>query len=92
MLSKYRPSEIVLATSPNTATVRRMMILWGVRPVAAKRSDSTDELVSTSIDSLKDKGLLEKDDLVIMTAGVFSYAQRHEPATDTNIMRVVRVD
>jgi pyruvate kinase len=92
MLSKYRPSEIVLATSPNTATVRRMMILWGVRPVAAKRSDSTDELVSTSIDSLKDKGLLKKDDLVIMTAGVFSYAQRHEPATDTNIMRVVRVD
>lgn len=91
MISKYRPSVPIFATSPETSTVRHMMLYWGVTPQVAPKYDSTDEMVISSIKALKASELLEKDDIAIMTAGVFSYAERNEPSTDTNLMRVVKV-
>ena len=69
-----------------------MQLYWGVKPYQAKRADSTDILVYASIELLKDKKELQEGDLVVVTAGVVSYSKRHEPASDTNIMRVVTVD
>ena len=45
-----------------------------------------------SIDALKAEGLVKEGDLAVVTAGVVSHSRRHEPATSTNIMRVVTVD
>ena len=45
-----------------------------------------------SIDLLKEKGIVREGDLAVVTAGVLSHSRRHEPATSTNIMRVVNVD
>lgn len=91
MISKYRPSVPILATSPMTSTVRHMMLYWGVSPHVAPRYDSTDEMVISSVKALKMNNLLEDDDLAVMTAGVFTYAERNDPATYTNLMRVVKV-
>ena len=41
---------------------------------------------------LKEKGIVQEGDLAVVTAGVLSHSRRHEPATATNIMRVVTVD
>ena len=40
----------------------------------------------------KEEGLVKEGDLAVVTAGVLSHSRRHEPATATNIMRVVTVD
>ena len=72
--------------------MRQMMIYWGVKPIWSRRADSTDELVETSIEELKEWGLVETGDIAIITAGMVTYASRNEPATQTNSMRVVSID
>ena len=92
MLSKWRPITPVVGLSPSGSTVRQMQILWGVRPFQAKRADSTDVLVYSSMELLKEKGVVKEGDITVITAGIVSYSRRHEPASDTNVMRVVIVD
>lgn len=92
MLSKWHPMTTLVGMSPSMASVRKMQLYWGVRPFHAKRAESTDTLVMNSIDILKENGIVKEGDLAVVTAGVLSHSRRHEPATDTNIMRVVTVD
>ena len=92
LLSKWRPSVQIIGLSPSASAVRQMQIYWGVRPFQAKRADSTDVLIESSLDLLKSKGVIEDGDITVVTAGVVTRANRHEPATHTNIMRVVVVD
>ena len=92
MLSKWHPATMVAGMSPSIDTVRRMQLYWGVHPFQAKRAESTDTLIMNSIDALKAEGLVKEGDLAVVTAGVVSHSRRHEPATSTNIMRVVTVD
>lgn len=92
LLSKWRPGVQIIGLSPSASTVRQMQIYWGVKPFQAKRAESTDVLIEQSIDMLKDKGILASGDLAVVTAGVVTRTIRHEPATHTNIMRVIAVD
>lgn len=92
MLSKWRPSAQIIGMSPSAAAVRQMQIYWGVKPFQAKRAESTDVLIESSIETLKEKHILEVGDLVIVTAGVVNHVNRHEPAPHTNVMRVINVD
>lgn len=92
MLSKWRPNALVVGMSPSMSAVRQMQLYWGVKPFHAKRAESTDVLIYSSIELLKDKNIVKTGDIVVATAGVVTYANRHAPAPDTNIMRVVVVD
>ncbi len=92
MLSKWRPKTPVVGLSPSMASVRQMQLYWGVKPFHAKRAESTDVLIYSSMELLKSKGIIKEQDLVVATAGVVTHSNRHEPATDTNIMRVVVAD
>jgi pyruvate kinase len=91
LLSKYRPGARIIGLSPSGTAVRQMQILWGVTPFLAKRADSTDILIASSVDLLRGKGILESGDVAVVTAGVVSHERRHEPAQDTNIMRIVNI-
>ena len=92
MLSKWHPKTMLIGMSPSISTVRRMQLYWGVKPFQAKRAESTDILIENSIDTLKEKGIIKEGDLAVVTAGVLNRTNRHEPATNTNVMRVVTVD
>ncbi len=91
-LSKWRPDVQIIGLSPSASAVRQMQIYWGVRPYQAKRAESTDRLIEASLDLLKEKQIIADGDIVVVTAGVVTRANRHEPATHTNIMRVIVVD
>lgn len=92
MLSKWRPSAMIAGLSPSMSAVRQMQLYWGVIPFHAKRAESTDVLIYSSIELLKEKNIVKTRDVVVATAGVVTFANRHSPAADTNIMRVVVVD
>lgn len=92
MLSKWHPKTQLIGMSPSLTAVRKMQLFWGVLPLQAKRAESTDTLIMTSIDTLKERKIVEEGDLAVITAGVVSHSRRHQPATVTNIMRVVTVD
>lgn len=91
-LSKWRPRVPVIGLSPNSTAVRQMQIYWGVTPYFSCRAESTDALIEASMDLLKEKSVIANGDIVVVTAGVVTRANRHKPATHTNIMRVVQVD
>ncbi|MFT4106104.1 MAG: pyruvate kinase [Lacrimispora sp.] len=92
LLSKWRPESQIIGLSPSSAALRQMQLYWGVRPLHAKRAESTDVLIYSSMELLKAKGIVKEDDMVVVTAGVVSPVKRYEPAAHTNIMRVVTVD
>ncbi len=92
LLSKWRPGVLVVGLSPSAAAVRQMQIYWGVKPFQAKRAESTDVLIESSLDLLKEKNVIEDGDVVVVTAGVVNRISRNKPATHTNIMRIIEVD
>ncbi len=92
MLSKWRPSANVFGLSPSTHTIRQMMLLWGVVPVKAERSDSTDKLVADSLSTLKRKELLKSGDMVVVTAGIVPQSDEDiKAAAHTNVMQVLKI-
>lgn len=92
MLSKWRPETPVIGLSPDAQVVRQMQLYWGVLPFQAKRAESTDILIYSSLELLKQKGIIEEGDLIVATAGVVKNMNTGERARHTNIMRVVEVD
>ena len=92
MLSKWRPKALIAGLSPSMTAVRQMQLYWGVKPFHAKRAESTDALLFSSVELLKEKGIVKEGEIVVATAGVVTRANRHEPVADTNIMRVMVVE
>lgn len=92
LLSKWRPESLIIGLSPSSSALRQMQLYWGVKPYHAKRAESTDVLIYSSMELLKSKGVIKENDTVVVTAGVVSPVKKHEPAIHTNIMRVVKVD
>ena len=88
MLSKWRPSITVIGLSPSARAVRQMQLYWGVVPIEAKRAQSSDELITASLQKAKEMGYLHKDELVVVTAGVIADKHERKPATHTNIMQI----
>lgn len=70
MVSKYRPQAAIVAVSPSAKTLRRMLLNWGVCPVAGVGSKNSDELVSNSVVGALASGIVKDGDLVVVTAGV----------------------
>ena len=88
MLSKWRPSVKVYGLSPSIGTVRQMQILWGVVPIHAKRAESTDELIHSSVKTLENMKRIKSGDIVVVTAGVIADKSERKPALHTNTMQV----
>ncbi|MBR0373045.1 MAG: pyruvate kinase [Mogibacterium sp.] len=87
LLSKYRPEPVIYALSPDPQVVRQMMLYWGVQPLLAEWSASTDEMIAKSIAELRRKRLLHRGDVCVLTAGAVSEGD----AAKTNMLRVIEV-
>lgn len=89
LVSKFKPEAMIIGTSPDETILRRMQIYWGVKPLKSKRECSTDAIMARAIDVTKETGLIEKDDLVVITAGVTT--QDGQGGGVTNIMKIETV-
>jgi pyruvate kinase len=70
MISKYRPKAPIIAVTPSEAIMRRSMLTWGVVPVQGSTTNSTDHMFEDAVTSAANTGLVDKGDLVVITAGV----------------------
>ena len=70
MISRFRPNCPIVAVTPVEKVMRQLAISWGVVPCYGKSVESTDELFAVGIEKAKEVGLVEEDDLVVITAGV----------------------
>lgn len=92
VLSKWRPGITIYGLSPSSRALRQMQLYWGVIPVLSRRAESTDLLISSSVELIKEHDYIHTGDLVVVTAGVISNKTERKPIAHTNIMRVVTVE
>lgn len=69
-ISKFKPRAPIIAATTKKSVVRKMALEWGVYPVLAPESKSTDEVIELSIKSSLDAGFVDEGDLVVITAGI----------------------
>lgn len=70
MISKYRPDCMIIAGSTEEKVVRQLNMSWGVSPVLIQEKEHVLELFDYAVDVAKEKGLVTKDDIVVITSGV----------------------
>ncbi|WP_062047792.1 pyruvate kinase [Bacillus sp. JCM 19034] len=83
VVSRYRPLSPIIAVTSNERVIRKLNLVWGVKPVLGKSAATTDEMFESTIDFAMNSGEIKQGDLVVITAGV----PINEPGT-TNIMKV----
>lgn len=69
-ISKFRPKAPIIAVTTSDTVRRKLSLEWGVYPVVAKESNSTDEVIDNSVNAAISYGYVNEGDLVIITAGI----------------------
>lgn len=70
MVSKYRPASHIIATTTNEATYRELSLVWGVWPFISPNMDNTDSMIEKSVEIATHTGIVNRGDVVVITAGV----------------------
>jgi pyruvate kinase len=83
IVSRYRPRAPIIALTPDEQVQRQLQLYWGVTPLLAPRTLNTDEMIANALEAVRQRGLVEKDDLVAITAGTAG----SKPGT-TNLLRI----
>lgn len=69
-ISKFRPKAPIIAATTSEKVMRKLSIVWGVYPVLAPYSNSTDEVIDYSIQAAMENNYVKEGDLVVVTAGI----------------------
>ncbi len=69
-IAKYRPDKPIMAFTNKEEVKRKLNLVWGVKPFYSELSDSVDRIVYNSAETLYDKGFVDEEDLIVLTAGV----------------------
>lgn len=85
MVSRYRPQAPIFGLSAVDATLAHLCVVWGVLPIKVPVAKGTDEMFNLGIDVCREQGLIEKGNLVIITAGIGK-------AGTTNLLKVSMVE
>nr|NQU92525.1 pyruvate kinase [Bacteroidota bacterium] len=64
-ISSNRPRATIFAFANNEFTLRRLNLVWGVKPMYFDRLINTDQSISDLMHDLKAKGSLQNGDLVV---------------------------
>jgi pyruvate kinase len=85
-VARFRPKQLILATTPNDAALDFLSLCWGVIPIPIPPCDTIDDTIRVSMDAVRRAGYVEPGQQVIITAG----APLHVPGK-TNFIKVDRV-
>ena len=68
-LSKFRPNEPIVASTPELKTFHQLSLSWGIHPVLAKNQQSEEALFRHALDCAKQIDIVKKDDTVVIVGG-----------------------
>ena len=91
VVSKFKPFAPIIGVTPNDSTLRRMQIYWGVQPMKSLEFDTTDDICSGAMDLISAKGIAEKGDVVVLTAGIPSPNVARQHSGVSNMMQIAVV-
>jgi pyruvate kinase len=82
LLAMHRPRVPVVAVTPSDQVCRQLALSWGVVPVRADLAGSTDDLLTIGEQQLRERGIVESGDTILMLSG------HSAAAAATNMLRV----
>jgi len=70
MISKHRPSSMIVGCTTDERVCRQMNMSWGVLPLMCDEKNNTDELFDHAVSVALKNGLVRRGDIVVLTAGI----------------------
>ncbi len=86
-IAKYRPETPIIAVTDNKRVQRQLNLVWGVSAYHIDFPTNVDNMIGASVSALHEQGLIEEDDMLVLSAGVPTSA-----TGTTNMMEVRQVD
>ncbi|MEM4267701.1 MAG: pyruvate kinase [Candidatus Woesearchaeota archaeon] len=87
-VSRFKPRCPILALTRSMSVFRQLQISWGVHPVAeSERITKLDDMIKYLVRVSFKKGFVEKEDVVLVTAGHKLHQKGH-----TNLLEIHKVD
>lgn len=69
-ISKWRPATPIIAVTPRPDVARRLALVWGVHGIPNSSFYNADTVLQDLPKVLKEIGIVESGDVVVMTAGI----------------------
>ncbi len=69
-IANYRPQAMIIGATPNQKVARQLNICWNVVPMMIETIESTDESFQLASNTAVEKGLINKDDTILIAGGV----------------------
>lgn len=92
VVSKFKPQTDIIGVSPDPATLRRMQIFWGVKPLKSIEVMTTEDICNSAMELVCAKQLAEIGDVVVLTAGIPSSTAGGQKTGYSNMMRIAVVE
>ncbi|MBR4502854.1 MAG: pyruvate kinase [Clostridia bacterium] len=83
-LSKFRPSQPIIAATPEEKTFNQLALSWGVYPVKSLYQQDYDHLLTHAVDCARQIDMIDPGDTVIIIAGI--------PLGQTGSTNVIKVE
>jgi pyruvate kinase len=71
-VASTRPRCPIIALTPDSDLVRRLTLLWGVRPFQLEFSEDPEETIARAVSLLTEKGLCSAGDLLVITSDMLT--------------------
>jgi pyruvate kinase len=92
LISTFRPHLPIYATSPYPKTARRCCFMWGVEAFRTLEQGSLSMTLYNTLQVIKARGLVDRDDIVVVTAGDAQTSPRQgDYTTSTNMAMVAQI-
>ena len=78
----------ILAITDNKKVFRQLALVWNVTPVYVEESNTIEETIDKGIQKLKDKEILEKGDIVVLSGGAKTFTSGMTKKVLGGILRV----
>ena len=86
LVTRHRPRQPVFGVTPDQDVDRRLALVWGAVPMHMPPADNQEEMEAAALECVREAGMLESGQTVILTAGV----PLHVPGC-TNMIKVTTV-
>ena len=91
LVSKLHPKTPIIGMSPHEGTLRKMQLYWGVQPMPTTIMESAEDIMTRSVNLLKNLKKVEAGDIIVITAGVPA-RNTQEVSGLTNMMKIAVIN
>ena len=85
LISRYRPKRPIFSFSPDRDVYNRLSLVWGITPLIIPPIHDTRRIIEKGEEIILRKGILKKDDLVVLVTGLAL------KAGSTNLIKIHRM-